>query len=395
MSYTKITARIVDQTLQLSNVPLLASGGVEEIQITCKFCPLWDGYGKAAVFFRKNGPVFTLPLVDDAVVVPWEVLTEAGDFYFGIMGTAANTRTTEVVAIHLEQGTITTSHIAPSEPTPDLYGQLLATLAIYQTRLQQLAKMRSTGGATEHVLTDEYITAGKIKTNGASAHIRFTITGLSLIAGGYHWTDYCIPPELAPLGPVEIKTSDPDINVTMEAADAEHEGWARMLIENPSNSYYDTYMTTICEAYYPLASVSISELADARVGYDGQEYPTAGDAIRDQISALIGYPAGGGSVSDPEYAALRATVNALAQEVAAFDSEKQDTLGWVMAASIEAMLAGNYAGVENSQEAAGAVALNYLVQKIKENFLAADKIQSGTELPETAPDGTIFFLIQE
>lgn len=41
------------------------------------------------------------------------------------------------------------------------------------------------------------------------------------------------------------------------------------------------------------------------------------------------------------------------------------------------------------------VKLNFLVQKLKEIFFPAQKIQIVTELPEDAPDGTIFFLILE
>lgn len=39
--------------------------------------------------------------------------------------------------------------------------------------------------------------------------------------------------------------------------------------------------------------------------------------------------------------------------------------------------------------------LNFLVQKLKEIFFPVQKIQDGTQLPEDAPDGTIFFLIAE
>lgn len=41
------------------------------------------------------------------------------------------------------------------------------------------------------------------------------------------------------------------------------------------------------------------------------------------------------------------------------------------------------------------VKLNFLIQKLKEIFFPAEKIQIVAELPEDAPDGAIFFLIQE
>jgi hypothetical protein len=41
------------------------------------------------------------------------------------------------------------------------------------------------------------------------------------------------------------------------------------------------------------------------------------------------------------------------------------------------------------------VKLNFLVQELKKIFFPVQKIQIVTELPEDAPDGTIFLLILE
>ena len=87
MSYTTITAHIKDQSIHLANLPLLASGGVNEIQIICDFCSLWKEFGKSAVFYRKGGPVFTIPLANDRAIVPWEVMADSGVVFFGVFGT--------------------------------------------------------------------------------------------------------------------------------------------------------------------------------------------------------------------------------------------------------------------------------------------------------------------
>ena len=286
MRYTTITATITDQAVQLSTLPLLASGSVGVVQIECRFCEKWDGYAKAGVFYRSEENVYHVPFDGDAVTVPTEALADPSGFYFGIMGVSGSTtRTTEVLRVVVVQGAITTANATPEEPAPDLYSQLLASCSRSNARINQLVKMGSTQGAIVHELSDEYI-YGSIATNGAGAYINFTISSLSLVAGGWHYTDYCITPGLTPLGPVELKTSNPDINVTLYPADSN--GWSRMLIENPSSDYFDTYNTVLVEGFYPLASLSVPELADVRVGYDGREYETAGEAVREQMEILAG-----------------------------------------------------------------------------------------------------------
>lgn len=288
MIYTTINATINDQSMQLSNLPVLASGSKGVLQIACNFCERWDGFAKAGVFFRNEHDVRHVAFDGDVVEVPQETLEAPGGFYFGIMGVSgATTRTTEAIKIILVQGAITTSSATTEDPAPDLYSQLLASWAKGNARINQLVKMGSTQGAIAQDLSDEYI-SGTILSNGAAAYINFTISDLSLVAGGWHYTDYCVQPSHAPLGPVQLKTSNPDINVTLYPA--EKQGWARMLIENPSSDYFDTYNVVTVEGFYPLASMSVAELADVRVGYDGREYETAGEAVREQIERIVGLP---------------------------------------------------------------------------------------------------------
>lgn len=324
MIYTTINATITDQSMQLYNLPLLASGSKGILQIACSFCERWDGFAKAGVFFRDEANVYHVPFDGDVVTVPQEALATSGGFYFGIMGVSgATTRTTEAVKIILVQGAITTSNAATEEPAPDLYSQLLAAWAKGNARINQLIKMGSAQGTVAQELSDEYI-YGSIASNGAAAYIKFNISDMSLVAGGHHYTDYCVLPANAPLGPVQLKTSNSDIDVTLLPADAPG-GWARILIENSSSSYYDTDMVTACEAFYPLASMSVAELADVRIGYDGREYETAGEAVREQVEQLVGLPdVDPGEVPPGVIAELLAAYNDLSARVAAAEEAARE-----------------------------------------------------------------------
>ena len=145
MNPTIITARVTDQHLQLVNETLIASGGVDVLQIRFEFCGLWTGCGKTAVFYRNPEEVYHVPVVDNLVTVPWEVLANEGHFYFGVFGVKSNLRPTEVVKVRVARGAITEATATPEEPTPDIYEQLLAAYGEISYTHEQLL----TGGYVE------------------------------------------------------------------------------------------------------------------------------------------------------------------------------------------------------------------------------------------------------
>lgn len=283
MSNTRILARITDQAVELVTVPLIASGSAGVLQIQCEFDSLWSGYGKTAVFYRTEDEVYHIPVASNLATVPQEVLADDGEFFFGVMGISENTRTTEVVRLQVKQGALSKSTAKPAAPTPDIYQQLVASYGSIDARFNQMIAMKGTGNTTEHTLSDEYI-SGTIKTNGAVAHIEFTITGLSLVAGGNHYTDFCVPPELASLCQVWLESTNADLNVAIRAASEANDGWSRILIENVGSGTYTTDMVTTIRGDYPLATMFVAELADMRVTAAGKTYSTAGEALRDQMA---------------------------------------------------------------------------------------------------------------
>ena len=277
MSKTIIKALIYDQTIQLVNLPLIASGSEGAISIECDFDELWEGYGKTAVFYRDKGEVYHVLLVGDAVTVPTEVLTEEGFFYFGIFGTADNTRTTEVLRVTVKQGAITTATAEPAAPTPNIYKQIVANYGKLDGRVSEMAAMRGSG-VTEQAISGDCF-RGTLYSNGAAAFISIEFYDLPLTAGNSR-ADLCIPAAFAPLGLVTLSPLPGGQNATVTISPRSWTGteWAQIEI---------TAGETITEAvefegYYHLESVYIPEVADIRVDYLGLQHATAGDAVRAQ-----------------------------------------------------------------------------------------------------------------
>ena len=128
---TIITMRCIDQVLAFESTPVIASGGLEEDTLQVSFCSKWDGMTKTAVFWRTESEAYHVLLdSSDTCTVPREVLADEGVFYFGIFGVSKDgrQRTTEAVRYTVAQGAIT-SGTQPSDPTPDVYTQMLARYA--------------------------------------------------------------------------------------------------------------------------------------------------------------------------------------------------------------------------------------------------------------------------
>lgn len=124
---TLITASCQDQKLMLTSKPVIASGGINEDSILFTFDEAWDGYTKTAVFYRSKEAVYHCELVDDMCIIPSEVIALKGEMFFGVFGVKGNmTKTSQVISYHIEQGAASKG-IAPSDPTPSVYSQILAT----------------------------------------------------------------------------------------------------------------------------------------------------------------------------------------------------------------------------------------------------------------------------
>ena len=134
---TIIKVRCTDQVLTFENTPVIASGGLEEDFVSFEFCSKWDGLVKTAVFWRSEKEAYHVLLDEaDSCLIPREVLAVEGVIYFGVFGVneAGKQRTSEVLRYNVAKGAITEG-TKPSDPTPDIYTQILAEFLRFENEI--------------------------------------------------------------------------------------------------------------------------------------------------------------------------------------------------------------------------------------------------------------------
>ena len=159
MGKTLIRIACIDQQLVVVAAPRIASGGLNEDMVEFEFCPLWDGFEKVAVFYRDEETAYHATVTDDRCLIPHEVLMEEGLIHFGVFGVKDNTtRTSEIVEYRVVEG-ILTEGTQPSDPTPDIYAQLLAKMAEAMSHIDQyeerLTDVSTQMGATKETVAQQ------------------------------------------------------------------------------------------------------------------------------------------------------------------------------------------------------------------------------------------------
>lgn len=123
---SEIILKCINHVISVVNTPDISSGNVNYDTVLFELCPNWTGFTKTAVFYRSEDEVYYQMLdSDNRCTIPKEVLREKGKIRIGLFGVKDNTTiTSDVVTYNVSQGAITTG-LKPSDPTPDIYAQLI------------------------------------------------------------------------------------------------------------------------------------------------------------------------------------------------------------------------------------------------------------------------------
>ena len=134
---TTIVARAQDQVLTATTAPKLACNNRNTVKLKVSFSTEWNSYtARSAVFATSGDPTpYEAVLANGECTIPHEVLADEGLLYIYVRGVSASTnsvKTTTPIAYKVLPGT---PSLIVSEPTADVYQQLLTQLATMQSRL--------------------------------------------------------------------------------------------------------------------------------------------------------------------------------------------------------------------------------------------------------------------
>ena len=318
MSVIKI--RVDDQQLAITNMPVIASGGIEENQIEFDFSSDWDGFACVACFYRDNKAYSSFVSATGVANVPHEVTATDGKMWLGVMGVHDGvTKTSELVFYKILQGAIT-EDFDPGEPTPDIYNQILDYVSGVVDLEQRLVVVESESSTnTENIITqtgridnminsqqNESVTTlwtGTLDTKNQSVTLSENINNFDFIDVyvDTSQTQFIRKPVSNTIL-YEIQTQ----NMSDDASVQFLRWWETRLtitgttatINKCIKCYWDDFSsvpvvsqatdgaTVVRINGIKIGHVEDDEIVDARVGEDGVTYPNLGDAIRTQFTNM-------------------------------------------------------------------------------------------------------------
>lgn len=157
-----------------------------------------------------------------------------------------------------------------------------ANLDVERKRINELAAMRSVNNITQYNVSVDGKFTLQIDSNGFVATV--VLMAKEKIPAGYVFTFNEIPMELAPIRPgVELIDNDDAYIIMGESKDL---GKVILSIRVKSNGKGIALNESYIESF-ALNNPTLPELADIRVGVNGEVYDNAGEAVRQQLKTLI------------------------------------------------------------------------------------------------------------
>ena len=87
---TRVELKVTDQHLAIRKLPVIASGGREEVELAFSFSDEWQDYIKMAVFTRVDDGdklrCVKVILREDKCMLPYEIYRNEGSFRVGAYG---------------------------------------------------------------------------------------------------------------------------------------------------------------------------------------------------------------------------------------------------------------------------------------------------------------------
>lgn len=176
-----IMASCTDQTLRLTNTPVIASGGVNEDYITFEFCSQWDGFAKTAVFYNDRSVSYKVLDLYNTCVVPAVALSEKGALHISVFGFNAEgtIRTSEVLRYEVVEGAV----ISVDEPEATVYEQIMAQYAEAMELLSEAAGVTAVKYDVTQELTDTQKLTARENIGAGTGTVK-TVDGATADAAG-------------------------------------------------------------------------------------------------------------------------------------------------------------------------------------------------------------------
>lgn len=177
---TTIAVAANDQDLIITQKPLLASGDKDSVLLHVDFSTEWDGYSKTAIFYQSVNNVYHAVLdMNNECLIPWEVLISEGTMYFGIYGVKDDARkTSEVITYKIVKGAWN-DDTSPSDPTPDVYTQLLTLCAEAKTAAESVVDTAEEAKETAESAKSTAVTAPLAADGWSNNQQTVTVSGVT------------------------------------------------------------------------------------------------------------------------------------------------------------------------------------------------------------------------